>query len=165
VGDYHVTVIAPELYTCFTPLLPCEFLGRVNRCWLILFVAAAVGTVHVRSLMESLRKIIARVRGHFIAGRAVDVVMGERLLEVESEMDGSVSRFYIPCVSRRVFGTFLIQDRYDKLIIACGSTAATHGVSGLENCFQLKNVGDALAIRKRLLGSVPIAAFLRAEQV
>lgn len=23
-GDYHITVIAPETYTTFTPLLPCE---------------------------------------------------------------------------------------------------------------------------------------------
>jgi NADH dehydrogenase FAD-containing subunit len=63
-----------------------------------------VGTVQVRSLVEPLRKIIARVRGHFVNGYAVDLVMGQQLLEVETlQSDGLTKRLYIP---------------YDKLIIA-----------------------------------------------
>ena len=39
----------------------------------------------------------------------------------------------------------------DKLVIACGSTSNTHGVKGLEHCFQLKTVPDAQLIRRRVM--------------
>jgi Pyridine nucleotide-disulphide oxidoreductase len=42
--------------------------------------------------------------------------------------------------------------RYDKLVIAVGSVSSTHGVPGLEHCFQLKTVSDARTIRRRILG-------------
>jgi len=59
--------------------------------------AAAVGTVQVRSLIEPLRKIIARLEGHFISGTAVDLVMSERLLEVQvSGSEGSKKSIYVP---------------------------------------------------------------------
>ncbi|PAV23518.1 nucleotide-binding domain-containing [Pyrrhoderma noxium] len=119
-GQYHVTLISPETFTTFTPLLP----------------SAAVGTVQVRSLIEPLRKIVARLRGHYISGKAVDLVMGERLLEVETTgPDGEKHNIYVP---------------YDKLIIAVGSTSTTHGVPGLQHTFQLKTVADAQAIRRRI---------------
>jgi hypothetical protein len=41
---------------------------------------------------------------------------------------------------------------YDKLVIACGSTTNTHGVPGLEHCFQLKTISDAQCIRRRIMG-------------
>ncbi|KAG8833379.1 hypothetical protein FRC17_010775 [Serendipita sp. 399] len=127
-GDYHVTVIAPETFSTFTPLLP----------------SAAVGTVQVRSLVEPLRKIIARVRGHFLNGYAVDLVMGEQLLEVETvESDGTKKRLYVP---------------YDKLVIAVGSVSSTHGVPGLEHCFQLKTISDSRSIRRRILDNFETAS-------
>ena len=65
--------------------------------------------------------------------------MSERLIEIETKMPGGESsRFYLP---------------YDKLVIAVGSTSATHGVPGLENCFQLKTIADAQAIRRRMFGA------------
>ncbi|KAG6814599.1 hypothetical protein H0H92_000128 [Tricholoma furcatifolium] len=124
VGDYHVTVVSSETFTTFTPLLP----------------SAAVGTVQVRSLIEPIRKIIARLRGHFVQGKAVDIVMKDRLLEVETlTPEGKHTSIYIP---------------YDKLVIAVGSTSSTHGVPGLENCFQLKTIADAQAIRRRIMGQM-----------
>ncbi|OSD08371.1 nucleotide-binding domain-containing protein [Trametes coccinea BRFM310] len=127
-GDYHVTIVSPETYTTFTPLLP----------------SAAVGTVSVRSLVEPLRKIAARLKGHLINARAVDLVMSERLLEVETiAPHGKSERMYIP---------------YDKLVIAVGSTSSTHGVPGLEHCFQLKTIGDAQAIRKRIIDNFEAAS-------
>ncbi|KAI9458282.1 mitochondrial NADH dehydrogenase [Russula earlei] len=127
-SDYHVTVVSPDTFTTFTPLLP----------------SAAVGTVTVRSLVESLRKIIARVHGQLINGRAVDLVMSERLLEVETvSVDGETRNIYVP---------------YDKLVIAVGSVSSTHGVTGLEHCFQLKTVGDAQAIRRRVIDNFEIAS-------
>ncbi|THH10485.1 hypothetical protein EW146_g8361 [Bondarzewia mesenterica] len=121
-GDYHVTIISPDTYTTFTPLLP----------------SAAVGTVSVRSLIEPIRKILARLHGHFINARAVDIVMSERLLEIQTtNPQGEVKNIYVP---------------YDKLVIAVGSVSSTHGVPGIEHCFQLKTVSDAQAIRRRILG-------------
>src|ERR1700722_2677412 len=85
-GSYHVTVITPETFTTFTPLLPCEYRCAFSPspCHNIYFIAAAVGTVQIRSLVEPIRKIIARLRGHFVQGKAVDICMSERLLEVET---------------------------------------------------------------------------------
>ena len=62
-------------------------------------IAAAVGTVSVRSLIEPIRKVLARLRGHFVQARAVDLVMSERLLEIESMApDGTKSKIYLPYV-------------------------------------------------------------------
>ncbi|KAK2466734.1 hypothetical protein APHAL10511_000992 [Amanita phalloides] len=127
-GDYHVTIVSTDTFTTFTPLLP----------------SAAVGTVQVRSLVEPIRKIIARLHGHFVQGKAVDLVMSERLLEVETiNSDSKKLNIYIP---------------YDKLVIAVGSTSATHGVSGLEHCFQLKTIRDAQVIRRRILDNFESAS-------
>ncbi|KAF8350507.1 hypothetical protein F5887DRAFT_913519 [Amanita rubescens] len=127
-GDYHVTVVSADTFTTFTPLLP----------------SAAVGTVQVRSLVEPIRKIIARLHGHFVEGKAIDLVMSERLLEVQTvRSDGQNSNYYIP---------------YDKLVVAVGSSSATHGVPGLENCFQLKTIQDAQKIRRRILDNFESAS-------
>ncbi|KAK7037985.1 hypothetical protein R3P38DRAFT_2903787 [Favolaschia claudopus] len=127
-GDYHVTLVSSETFTTFTPLLP----------------SAAVGTVQVRSLIEPIRKIIARLRGHFVQGKAVDLVMGERLLEVETiSSDGKKANLYIP---------------YDKLVIAVGSTSSTHGVPGIEHCFQLKTIADAQMMRRRIMDNFEAAS-------
>ncbi|KAG8924862.1 hypothetical protein FRC02_010144 [Tulasnella sp. 418] len=128
-GDYHVVIVSPDTYNHFTPLLP----------------SAAVGTVSLRSLVESLRKLMARVDGHFIHGKAVDVVMSERLLEVEAPAigDQKSQRLYIP---------------YDKLVIAVGSVSASHGVTGLNHCFQLKTIGDAREIRRRVIENFEVAS-------
>jgi NADH dehydrogenase len=109
--------------------------------------SACVGTVEPRSLVEPLRKLIARVRGHYMMGAAVDVDMSERLLEVEVPKDneGGKMRCYVPCkcgVSQpSVMERWLKEADFgvdDRLIIAVGSTSNTHGVPGLEHSFQLK---------------------------
>ena len=99
-GDYHVTVVSPDTYNTFTPLLPCTCASGLNALsYSYLSIAAAVGTVQVRSLMEPLRKLIARVRGHFVQGYAVDLVMGENLLEVQTKtVDGTTRNIYLPYV-------------------------------------------------------------------
>lgn len=72
---------------------------------------------------------------------AVDVDMSERFLEVQCP--GNEENFYLP---------------YDKLVIACGSVNSTHGVPGLKNCYQLKTVQDAQAIRRRVMDNLEKAA-------
>ena len=101
-GDYHVTVVSTDTYTIFTPLLPCQksliSIRRITNIYIPL--AAAVGTVSVRSLVEPIRKFLARLRGHFVQAKAIDIVMSERLLEVESHTsNGDKANFYIPSAS------------------------------------------------------------------
>lgn len=89
-GEYHVTVISASNYFLFTPMLP----------------SGTVGTLELRSLVEPVRRIIARLRGHFIKGSAVDVDFSEKLVEVASHApDGEEVRFYVP---------------YDKLVVGVG---------------------------------------------
>lgn len=161
-GKYNVTLVSPNNFYLFTPLLP----------------SATVGTVEPRSLIEPLRKLLNRHRGHYVQGKAVDVEFGslknpaeggaERLLEVQlvsgeantatpgkshpeagnddkpqprEEVEGR--RIYIP---------------YDKLVVAVGAVTSTHGVPGLQNAFHLKEIDDARGIRSRILDNLEIAS-------
>ena len=56
--------------------------------------SAAVGTLEARSLVEPIRKIIGRVKGHYLQGKAVGIDMSERLIEVSA--DGQGENFYVP---------------------------------------------------------------------
>ncbi|KAI4283659.1 MAG: hypothetical protein L6R38_002021 [Xanthoria sp. 2 TBL-2021] len=119
--DYHITVVSPVNYFLFTPMLP----------------SATVGTLELRSLVEPIRRIVQRVKGHFLRAEAVDVVLSERLLEVaQVDATGEQRHFYLP---------------YDKLVIGVGSTTNAHGVKGLENCYFLKTIEDAGKIRNKIL--------------
>lgn len=89
-GDYHVTVVSPVNYFLFTPMLP----------------SATVGTLGLRSLVEPIRLIVRRVRGHFLQAEAVDVDMSQKLVEVSQvDREGKRQSFYLP---------------YDKLVVAVG---------------------------------------------
>ncbi|GME67298.1 unnamed protein product [[Candida] boidinii] len=128
-NDYDVTVISPTNYFLFTPMLP----------------SAAVGTLELKSLIESVRNIIKRVNGHYLEAYAEDVLFSEKLVKVrvkcndELSSDGNNSNdkfFYVP---------------YDKLIVGIGSTSNTHGVAGLQYSNQLKTAEDAVLIRKKII--------------
>lgn len=88
--DYHITVVSPVNYFLFTPMLP----------------SATVGTLELRSLVEPVRRIVQRVRGHFLKAEAENVEFSEQLLEVsQTDANGEKRHFYLP---------------YDKLVIAVG---------------------------------------------
>jgi len=125
--DYHVTVVSPTNYFLFTPMLP----------------SATVGTLEFRSLVEPIRRIVGKVRGHFIRASAEDVDFSEKLVELsQKDNEGNEVRFYLP---------------YDKLVIAVGSTTNPHGVKGLENCHFLKDIDDAQKIRNHILTNLEYA--------
>ncbi|KAI9277590.1 hypothetical protein BY458DRAFT_504523 [Sporodiniella umbellata] len=119
--QYNVTLVSTNNYFLFTPLLP----------------SATVGTLELRSLLEPVRKILARVKGHFLEGTAVDVDIEHKLVEVRG-CHGE-ENFYVP---------------YDKLVVAVGSTSMTHGVQGLEHTHQLKTIQDAMSIRRQVTQNV-----------
>ena len=126
-GDYHITVVSPDNYFLFTPMLP----------------SATVGTLELRSLVEPVRRIVNKLRGHFLRAEAVDVEFAERLLEVaQTDAQGKRQHFYLP---------------YDKLIIGVGSTTNAHGVKGLENCHFLKTIEDARLIKNKVLHNLELA--------
>lgn len=125
--DYHVTVISPQNYFLFTPMLP----------------SATVGTLEPKSLVEPIRRILARVKGHFIRAGAEDVDFSARLVEVsQKDAHGNETRFYVP---------------YDKLVIGVGSITNPHGVKGLDNCFFLKDIADARRIRNQVIKNLELA--------
>ena len=93
--DYHITVVSPTNYFLFTPMLP----------------SATVGTLELRSLVEPIRRIVARVRGHFLKAEAEEVEFSEKLLEVsQTDAKGEKRHFYLP---------------YDKLVIGVGKYLET----------------------------------------
>ena len=93
--DYHITVVSPVNHFLFTPMLP----------------SATVGTLELRSLVEPVRRIVNRVKGHFLKADAVDVEISERLVEVsQKDVNGETKNFYLP---------------YDKLVIGVGMQTAT----------------------------------------
>ena len=134
--EYHIIVVSPVNYFLFTPMLP----------------SATVGTLELRSLVEPVRRIVHRVRGHFLKAQGVDVDFSEKLVEVaQLDCNGVEQHFYLP---------------YDKLVIGVGessiapnpiqlmspgSTSNPHGVKGLENCNYLKTIDDARQIRNKVL--------------
>ncbi|KAF2459158.1 putative NADH-ubiquinone oxidoreductase 64 kDa subunit [Lineolata rhizophorae] len=125
--DYHVTVVSPSNYFLFTPMLP----------------SATVGTLELRSLVEPVRRIVTRVKGHFIKAMAEDVEFSEKLVEISAVgPGGEKEHFYLP---------------YDKLVIATGSVTNPHGVSGLEHCHFLKDISDARLIRNTVIRNLETA--------
>lgn len=118
--DYDVTVVSPTNYFLFTPMLPC----------------AAVGTLEIKSLMESIRSLVASVNGHFLQATAESIEFSDKLVKVKDTKTGEA--FYVP---------------YDKVVVAVGSITNSHGVKGLEYTNQLKTAEDALCIRKKILSN------------
>ncbi|KAI5252748.1 NADH-ubiquinone oxidoreductase subunit [Aureobasidium subglaciale] len=126
--DYHVTVVSPSNYFLFTPMLP----------------SATVGTLELRSLVEPVRRIISRVKGHFLKATAEDVDFSNKLVEVSATApDGTKQNFYLP---------------YDKLVIGVGSMTNPHGVKGLEHCHFLKDITDARLIRNQIVKNLEAAS-------
>ncbi|KAH8696108.1 putative NADH-ubiquinone oxidoreductase 64 kDa subunit [Talaromyces proteolyticus] len=126
-GDYHVTVVSPVNYFLFTPMLP----------------SATVGTLSLKSLVEPIRRIVHRVRGHFLKAEAEDIDFSSKLVEVSQlDANGKRQHFYLP---------------YDKLVIAVGSTTNPHGVKGLEHCNFLKTIDDARQIKNKVTENMELA--------
>lgn len=127
-GDYDVTVVSPQNYFLFTPLLP----------------SAATGTLEVKSLMASIRKIVGYIGGHYLEAKADRIEFKEKLVKVSQVLPqtGETRSFYLP---------------YDKLVIGVGSTANTHGVEGLQYCDRLKSAEDALDIKRKIKNNLELA--------
>lgn len=151
---YDVVVVSPTNYFLFTPLLP----------------SVAVGTVGVRSVIESMRKLLSSRNGRYVQGAAhrlrpaseldsrtlarTENAAGLLAVEViSSEWDGDME-----VCNRTPVESSMIYVPYDKLVIAVGSVTSTVGVKGLENCQRLKTMRDAQSLRKRVIENLEIAS-------
>ena len=68
--------------------------------------SATVGTIELRSLVEPIRRVVSRLRGHFLKAEARDVDFSEKLVELAVvNSRGEKENFYLP---------------YDKLVVGVG---------------------------------------------
>ena len=68
--------------------------------------SATVGTIELRSLVEPIRRIVARFSGHYLKAEAYDIEFSEKLVEIaQTNSRGEREHFYLP---------------YDKLVIGVG---------------------------------------------
>ncbi|KAK0550387.1 NADH:ubiquinone oxidoreductase [Tilletia horrida] len=128
---YNVVVISPVNYFLFTPLLP----------------SVTVGTVDARSITQATR-LITRFKKRAVQvieaqADAIDLEKKTVTFEDTSPIHGHIGKVHL---------------NYDYLVYAVGSENSTFGIQGVKDhaCF-LKEVGDAVKIRNRLMDCVESA--------
>ncbi|MEW5296877.1 MAG: hypothetical protein WDW36_000124 [Sanguina aurantia] len=126
---YDVVVISPRNYFVFTPMLP----------------STAVGTVEFRSLLEPVRTSNPFVTYFEASCESLD--LGRKSAHCTAARggeDGTRPSFEVP---------------YDLAVVAVGEAPATFGIPGVgEHCFFLKEVTDAVALRRKIGRNFELAA-------
>ncbi|KAB8360620.1 hypothetical protein FH972_024358 [Carpinus fangiana] len=131
--NYNVIVISPRNYFLFTPLLP----------------SCTTGTIEHRSIMEPIRNFLRHKKASvkYYEAEASKIDADKRIVYIkdESEIKADSKSTEIP---------------YDYLVVGVGAENATFGIPGVRehSCF-LKEVGDAQAIRKRIMDCCETATF------
>ncbi|GJN92748.1 hypothetical protein Rhopal_005786-T1 [Rhodotorula paludigena] len=147
---YDVTVVSPNTYFAFTPLL----------------AGASVGTVDFNSTLEPVRRYPDVT---YYQAWADKIDFKSRKITV-MPATGSATRKRLnpqinddsadelkPAVSFPGFRPFDLQ--YDKLVIAVGCYSATYGTPGVSaHAYFLKDIRDAAKIRTRILECFELAA-------
>ncbi|XP_043697280.1 external alternative NAD(P)H-ubiquinone oxidoreductase B3, mitochondrial-like [Telopea speciosissima] len=125
-SKYEVQVVSPRNYFAFTPLLP----------------SVTCGTVEARSIVEPIRNIIGKKKGQIL------------FCEAEcTKIDAPNKKVH--CRTIQQMGSkgkeeFVVD--YDYLVIAMGARSNTFNTPGVEeNCHFLKEVEDALRIRRSVI--------------
>ncbi|KAJ2922120.1 hypothetical protein H1R20_g14971, partial [Candolleomyces eurysporus] len=134
-NKWDVTVISPNTYFNFTPLL----------------ASCAVGTLEFRTAIEPVRRYAPKVTYYQAWCDEVDFnqkvlkcMPATRPLHTEPALDDQSHSHLIPNEPFSV--------RYDKLVIAVGAYSQTFNVPGVkEHAHFLKDVKDARRIRSRIL--------------
>ena len=118
---YEVLVVSPRNFFAFTPMLP----------------SCAVGTVEFRSLLEPVR--VANPCVTYLEAECTSLDTTRRVAVCSPVAD-------LPTGGRPPFRV-----TYDVAVVAVGEQPATLGVPGVaENCYVLKEVTDAAALRRRI---------------
>lgn len=133
-------LISPRSHFVFTPLL----------------ASTTVGTLEFRSVIEPVRRLGLT---EFHQGWATDIDFKRKVLRVEAnaQSDGGAKTPNAMVAAEAKGVEFDVE--YDKLVVAVGCYSQTFGIEGVKEyaCF-LRDIGDARAIRLKLLG-----AFEKAE--
>ncbi|UZJ54116.1 hypothetical protein CBS101457_003436 [Exobasidium rhododendri] len=132
--DYNVIVISPYNYFLFTPLLP----------------SVTVGTLNGRSITQPTRHVVRYKK------REVQV------LEAEATKVDAKNKTVTFEDRSAIYGNLGTQKiSYDYLVYAVGSENQTFGIEGVKkHGLFLKELGDAEAIRRRLMDCVEKASLL-----
>lgn len=121
---YAVTIISPRRTSAYTPLLASAACGQLN------FYLAE----------EPVRSRSRSAAQKFVKAVVVDVDFGAKTVHCAPAFDDD------PALSRRDFHL-----NYDILVLAPGCVPNTFGTPGVdEHALFMKNVSDAMAVRKRL---------------
>jgi hypothetical protein len=124
---YDVTLVSPRNYFLFTPML----------------AGAATGTVELRSITESIREANPRV--NYLEATVTEVMPGDKKVSCQTVVcegaECSISDFDV---------------EYDTLVYGVGAGVNTFGIKGVrENCYFLKQVGDAARAKPSALNPKP----------
>ncbi|GAA5988616.1 hypothetical protein JCM11641_005183 [Rhodosporidiobolus odoratus] len=147
---YDVTVVSPNTYFAFTPLL----------------ASAAVGTVDYNSTLEPVRKY---EQARYLQAWADKIDIKQNKLTC-MPATGSANRKRVnentmkedvetvgPATSFPGWRPFDLH--YDKLVVAVGAYSQTFGVEGVkEHAYFLKDIRDSAKIRNRILECFELAA-------
>ncbi|KAF2269755.1 FAD/NAD(P)-binding domain-containing protein [Lojkania enalia] len=131
--NYNVVVVSPRNYFLFTPLLP----------------SCTTGTIEHRSIMEPIRNFLRHKKTavKFYEAEATKIDYAKKVVYIndDSEIKGDISSTEVP---------------FDMLVVGVGAENATFGIPGVrEHGLFLKEVGDAQAIRKRIMDCCETATF------
>ncbi|KAF2838254.1 FAD/NAD(P)-binding domain-containing protein [Patellaria atrata CBS 101060] len=131
--NYNVVVVSPRNYFLFTPLLP----------------SCTTGLIEHRSIMEPIRNFLRHKKAavKYYEAEATKIDYEKKIVYVndESEIKGDVSSTEVP---------------FDMLVVGVGAENATFGIPGVrEHGLFLKEVGDAQAIRRRIMDCCETATF------
>lgn len=160
---FRVTVVSPQNYFTFTPML----------------TRAMSGEVEPSSIIEPFRRYCRRARVgnvRFIEAEALQVVPGENRVVCRDTTLGASTNPVAPQVSadtaaahaadrasgkvetlraeadRRAHGDRVLDLEYDYLVVAVGSEPKTFGIKGaLDHAFMLRDVRDSQRIRNHVL--------------
>ncbi|EFJ45750.1 hypothetical protein VOLCADRAFT_63330 [Volvox carteri f. nagariensis] len=130
---YDVVVVSPRNHFVFTPMLP----------------STAVGTVEFRSLLEPIRT----------SNPCVTYLEAQcETLDPEGEGGGGEGLLVQSTHLLQLSKPWQMQIQYDKAVVAVGEQPATFGVPGVkEHCFFMKEVTDAVALRKKIAEKFELA--------
>lgn len=123
ISSFDVQVVSPRNYFAFTPLLP----------------SVTCGTVEARSIVEPVRNIIKKKNGEIQFWEAECIKIDAANNQVLCRSTDDLGK-----------GEFLLD--YDHLVIAIGAQVNTFNTAGvMEHCHFLKEVEDAMGIRKSVI--------------
>ena len=154
-----VIVVSPRNYFLFTPMLP----------------SACVGTVEFRSLVETVK--VSNPLVQYVEAEVVAIDRARKVLTCVAPKDPYADPATSTCMpsssadeddaSNLEFsdddpalqGRDAFEVSYDVAVVAVGERPATFGVKGVrQNCVFLKEIGDAAALRRRIVQCFEMAS-------